>query len=96
VYSDLFEANFVFTDTGDLYIIDFDLAAFLPLSFQNFALRTPSLMSMIVAGRIEDQFDLPQENQVVMERVSDLILRSSLRLGELPEPGLMPAETARN
>ncbi|ROV92461.1 hypothetical protein VSDG_06670 [Cytospora chrysosperma] len=37
-YSDLYDGNFILTDTGDLCIIDFDQAGFLPLSFMSFAL----------------------------------------------------------
>ncbi|RFU32172.1 hypothetical protein B7463_g4188, partial [Scytalidium lignicola] len=82
VYSDLFEGNFIFTNTGDLYIIDFDLASFLPLSFQDFALRFPSVMSCTVASRIQGEFkDLPQENFIVMKRVSGLMCQSSRKLG---------------
>jgi hypothetical protein len=94
IFSDLYEGSFIFTDSGDLYIIDFDLAAFLPLSFQTFALHYPSMMSMLVAEEIKDEFDLPEENLHVMGVVANLIGRSGLQLGKLAECVPLPTEIA--
>lgn len=37
-YSDFYEGNFIFTDSGEICLIDFDKAGFLPQSFMVFAL----------------------------------------------------------
>ncbi|KAK1762507.1 hypothetical protein QBC33DRAFT_574124 [Phialemonium atrogriseum] len=63
--------TFMFIDAGDLYILDFEHVAFLPISFQDFAFRSPFMMSSLVAPRIQDQFDLPQNNFMVTERFLD-------------------------
>ncbi|KAL2760653.1 hypothetical protein ACRALDRAFT_1059576 [Sodiomyces alcalophilus JCM 7366] len=85
VYSDLHLGNFMFTDSGDLYMIDFEHASFLPLSFMHFALHCPSVMSKPVAWHIRDHFkDLPNENFEVMHKISGLMLKSSATLGLTP------------
>ncbi|OAA53510.1 Protein kinase-like domain protein [Niveomyces insectorum RCEF 264] len=81
VYSDMHAANFLFTDSGDLYVVDFDHAALLPLSFMTFALCFPSMVSMPVADRIKRDFDLPRANDAVMCCVNGLLGMSVLRIG---------------
>lgn len=73
----------MFTDAGDLCILNFEHVAFLPISSQEFAFRSPFMMSSLVAPRIQDQFDLPQNNFMVMERVPGLMHMSGSKLGEL-------------
>ncbi|KEZ45182.1 hypothetical protein SAPIO_CDS2634 [Scedosporium apiospermum] len=82
VYADLHLGNFMFTDTSELYVIDFEHASFLPLSFMAFVIRYPSIMSGPVSSCIEDKFkDLPGDNLEVMARVSGLMGMSASRLG---------------
>ena len=50
-----------FTD-DKLYIVDFDYAAFLPMSFMTYALDQPHP----VCDAIKTKFDLPQENLKAM------------------------------
>ncbi|OAA53624.1 Protein kinase-like domain protein [Niveomyces insectorum RCEF 264] len=81
VFSDLHMGNFLFTEHGDLYVVDFDHASLLPLSFMAFTLGFPSTMSCRVAARIEKDFDLPQENFKVMLRVSSHFERGTRKIG---------------
>ncbi|OAA67918.1 Protein kinase-like domain protein [Niveomyces insectorum RCEF 264] len=85
VYSDLHEANFLFRG-DDLYVVDFDHAALLPLSYMAFALRFPSIASMTVAGHIRHDFDLPQDNQAVMAKINGFMGMAVSRIG-LPLEG---------
>lgn len=86
VYSDFNRTNFIFTENGDLYIIDFDYANFLPISFMHFALEAPSIVSMEVAGQIKHEFeDLPSNNLPGMIKACSLMAMSSLRF-LLPKP----------
>ncbi|KAL2278619.1 hypothetical protein FJTKL_14338 [Diaporthe vaccinii] len=65
-YSDLFPGNFMFTAAGNLYVIDFDQAGFLPLSFMSFALAesrwSPGLW-------IKDILRLPEHNLDAMKNI---------------------------
>ncbi|OAA68020.1 Protein kinase-like domain protein [Niveomyces insectorum RCEF 264] len=82
VFSDLHTGNFIFTPSGDLYVIDFDMAAFLPLSFMTFALRFPTMMSGEVAAAIRKDFlDLPQQNVDAMLHVAGTFMRGSNKMG---------------
>ncbi|KAK3943301.1 hypothetical protein QBC46DRAFT_405599 [Diplogelasinospora grovesii] len=65
VCSDLYEGNFMFTDAGDLYIIDFEQANFLPLSFMSFAVDT---RMRAVCYMLYGKLDLPQENLPAMRK----------------------------
>ncbi|OAA61779.1 Acyl-CoA N-acyltransferase [Niveomyces insectorum RCEF 264] len=95
VYADLHTANFVFTRSGDLYVIDFDMAAFLPLSFMTFALRFPTMMSGAVAAAIAKDFDdLAQQNFEIMLRVADTFGRGSNNIG-LPLDRPLPTRSTR-
>lgn len=66
-YSDFFPGNFIFTDAGDLCLIDFDQAGFLPLSFMSYALAesrwSPGLW-------IKDIIRLPEHNLNAMKNVA--------------------------
>lgn len=65
-YSDLYDGNFILTDTGDLCIIDFDQAGFLPLSFMSFALAE----SRWEPGFwIKDILSLPENNLNAMKNI---------------------------
>ena len=41
-YSDIWEDNFLITKAGQIYVIDFQDAAFLPMSFMSFVLHKPT------------------------------------------------------
>jgi len=41
-YSDIWEDNFIITETGQIYVIDFEAAAFLPTSLTSFVLHKPA------------------------------------------------------
>ncbi|KAF4447224.1 Protein kinase-like domain protein [Fusarium austroafricanum] len=76
VLSDLYEGNFMFTESGDLFVIDFEMANFLPLSFMTYA-----MIQHHDVCSLKDRFELPQENLEIMRRVSDLLIKSVRRLG---------------
>lgn len=61
-YSDLFEGNFIFTDNGDLYVVDFEHASILPASFMTYALDQPRPACIA----IKKDFALPYENLEAM------------------------------
>lgn len=61
-YSDLFEGNFIFTDKGDLYVVDFEHASVLPASFMTYALDQPRP----ACTAIKKDFALPYENLEAM------------------------------
>ena len=70
----------MFTSTGDLYVIDFESAAFLPLSFMSYAvIQYQHLMS----GVLEERLNLPSENIEAMRRVCSLFVMSTRKLGTL-------------
>lgn len=65
-YTDLYPGNFIFTDTGNLCVIDFDEAGFLPASFMSYALR----QSRWALGHwIQDKINLPTHNLDAMENI---------------------------
>lgn len=63
---DLYHGNFILTDSGDLYFIDFEQAGFLLLSFMAYALadRWP------VGFWIKDRLGLPEDNLEAMRRAA--------------------------
>lgn len=79
-YSDLFPGNFMFTAAGNLYVIDFDQAGFLPLSFMSFALAesrwSPGLW-------IKDILRLPEHNLDAMKNIFYWFAIGVSWLGEL-------------
>ncbi|OAQ99951.1 hypothetical protein LLEC1_04024 [Akanthomyces lecanii] len=68
VYSDLYPGNFIFRADQEMYVIDFEHAAFLPRSFQTLALHasfpTSRVLAMDVAERLKAE--LPTENLPAM------------------------------
>lgn len=55
----------MFTDSGDLYFVDFEQAGFLPLSFMAFVFaRRP------VGFWIKDRLCLPEDNMEAMNRAA--------------------------
>ncbi|PSS28280.1 hypothetical protein M430DRAFT_24627 [Amorphotheca resinae ATCC 22711] len=62
-YSDLYEGNVMFTDTGTLYIIDFEHAAFLPTSFMTLSLS----LDRPINEALRNKLSLPQENLNAMQ-----------------------------
>lgn len=80
-YSDFYPGNFIFTDAGDLCLIDFDQAGFLPLSFMSFALAEsrwdPGLW-------IKDTLGLPEHNLDAMKNIFYWFVVGVAWLGESP------------
>ncbi|KAL2072452.1 hypothetical protein VTL71DRAFT_11795 [Oculimacula yallundae] len=62
-YSDLFEGNFIFTNEGDLYVVDFEHASVLPASFITYALDQPRPAYIAIKNNIS----LPYENLEAMK-----------------------------
>lgn len=77
VFADLYEGNFMFTDNGDVYVIDFEQAGFLPLSFMTYAM----VQMRAVAGMLHDKLDLPQENIPAMRHICSLFVMSWAKIG---------------
>ncbi|KAL2292419.1 hypothetical protein FJTKL_09391 [Diaporthe vaccinii] len=76
-FADFYEGNFIFTDSGDLYLIDFDQAGFLPLSFMAYALAD----KWPVGFWIKDRLQLPESNIEAMRRASHWFLISFRKIG---------------
>jgi hypothetical protein len=76
-FADLFEGNFIFTNKGNLYIVDFHHASFLPTSFMTYALdhRRP------VCAAIRDKFTLPQNNLAAMRVARYYFMMSWRKVG---------------
>lgn len=82
-YSDFYASNFIFTDSGEICVIDFDQAGFLP----------PSLMSYAVAeshwypGRwLKDKLKLPEHNLEALKGIHYFFIICSHSIGESGEP----------
>lgn len=87
VYPGLNKKNLIFTKDDDLYIIDFDYANFLPISFMHHALAFPSIVSMQVADQIRHAFDnLPSSNFEAMANASSLMAMSSAAFCRCRQP----------
>ncbi|KAJ3542259.1 hypothetical protein NM208_g4192 [Fusarium decemcellulare] len=67
VFSDLYEGNFMFTENEDLYVIDFEQANFLPLSFMTYA-----MIQHHDVCSLKDRFSLPENNLEIMRRACQL------------------------
>lgn len=76
-FSDLFEGNFIFTETGSLYVVDFTDVSFLPTSFMTYAFdqRWPACQIM------RDRFDLPQGNLRAMRLAGYYFMISYRKIG---------------
>jgi hypothetical protein len=74
----MYEGNFIFTDAGDLYIIDFEHAAFLPESFMTYAFDQPR----VVCAKIKDRFSLPLGNLKAMKVAGWYFMMSWRKIGE--------------
>lgn len=75
------EDNFIITDTGQIYVIDFDDATFLPTSFMSFVLyggKKP------LARRISDKVSIPRSaNHGAMSHASYVLnISSTSQLGK--------------
>lgn len=84
VFSDLYEGNFMFTATGDTYLIDFEQTNFLPLSFMTYALIQDSAVCRALGKKF--QVDLPQENIMAMQRICRFFIMSTRTLGKNLSP----------
>lgn len=65
-YSDFYDGNFIFTDSGDICVIDFDQAGFLPRSFMMYAMNESSWYP---GHWIKDVLGLPKDNLKAMKRI---------------------------
>ncbi|KAH7153356.1 hypothetical protein EDB81DRAFT_882294 [Dactylonectria macrodidyma] len=77
VFSDLYEGNFMFTDDGDTYVIDFEQANFLPLCFMTYATVQFRDVACFLRGRL----DLPQENLHALRHICSLFFMSWSKIG---------------
>jgi serine/threonine protein kinase len=77
-FSDLFEGNFIFTDTGNLCVVDFNHVSFLPTSFMAYAFDQPRL----VCAKIKDRFDLSQANLEGMRAAGYYFMISTRKIGK--------------
>ncbi|KAH6999729.1 kinase-like domain-containing protein [Ilyonectria destructans] len=77
VFADLYEGNFMFTDNGDVYVIDFEQASFLPLSFMTYAM----VQMRAVAGALRNKLDLPEANVPAMRHICSWFVMSWTKLG---------------
>ena len=79
VFSDLYEGNFMFTDYGaELYIVDFEQANFLPISFMSCAL----FQQCPLCNVLRDRFDLPQDNVEFLRLVGGYLVMASWKIGK--------------
>lgn len=63
-YSDLQMHNFMHTDSGQLYVIDFEHAAFLPISFMSYALFSSNTgLSYSIANRLPPKEGISRESE---------------------------------
>lgn len=80
-FSDFYPRNFIFTDAGDICVIDFDQAGFLPPSFMSFAVAQsrwgPGLW-------IRDILRLPEHNLDAMKNIFYWFAIGVAWLGESP------------
>ena len=76
-FSDLYEGNFIYTESGELYIVDFEHVSLVPTSFMTYALNQPRR----VCSGIKHQFDLPQDNLEALRVVGHYFMISSRRIG---------------
>lgn len=65
-YSDFYDGNFIFTDSGDICVIDFDQAGFLP---QTFMMHAMNESSWYPGHWIKDVVGLPKDNLKAMKRI---------------------------
>lgn len=80
-FSDFYPSNFIFTDAGDICVIDFEQAGFLPLSFMSFALSE----SRWGPGQwIRDILRLPEHNLDAMKNIFYWFAIGVPWLGESP------------
>lgn len=80
-FSDFYPSNFIFTDAGDICVIDFEQAGFLPLSFMSYAVAQsrwgPGLW-------IRDRLKLPEHNLDAMKNIFYWFAIAVPWLGESP------------
>lgn len=77
-FSDLYEGNFIFTSTGNLYVVDFDHVSFLPTSFMTYALDQPRP----VCEAIRDKLLLPQRNLLGLRVAGYYFMKSWRKVGK--------------
>lgn len=81
-YSNFFPGNFIFTDTGNLYLIEIDQAGFPPSSFVSYAL-TESCWAPGLWTKDTGILRLPEHNLDAMKNIAYWFTISSSWLGEL-------------
>jgi hypothetical protein len=77
-FSDLYEGNFLFSANGDLYVLDFEQAGFLPISFMTYAL----IQDRLVCAAIEEKLSLPQGNLPGIIKAGSYFIMSTHTIGE--------------
>jgi len=77
-FADLYEGNFMFTASGDLYLVDFEQVSFLPLSFMTYA----AIQRWCICGVVRQRLDLPEENLPAMKLACTYFVMSITRLGK--------------
>ncbi|KAK2596516.1 hypothetical protein N8I77_013403 [Diaporthe amygdali] len=89
-YSDFFEGNFIFTDSGEICLIDFDKAGFLPQSFMIYALAESHwdpgrwIKNNIMLSLREDELKAVEKNLEAMRNIFSW-LAIGCRVG-VPQP----------
>jgi len=74
-YSDFFEGNFIFTDSGEICLIDFDKAGFLPQSFMLYALAESHwepgkwIKDIIMSSLPEGDLEVIEKNLKAMRNI---------------------------
>lgn len=78
-YSDFYAGNFIFTDSGDVCVIDFDQAGFLPLSLMSFAVAESDWF----LGRwLRDVLRIPEHNLAALKGIHYFFMIGVHDLGE--------------
>lgn len=93
-YSDFFQGNFIFTDSGEICLIDFDKAGFLPSSFMIYALTESHwdpgrwIKNNIMLSLREDELKAVENNLEAMRNIFSW-LAIGCRVGEWGKPCLL-------
>jgi hypothetical protein len=81
-YSDIHDSNFLINKAGQIYVIDFQEAGFLPESFMSFVLHGARLDHPLAVS-ISNKITLRKSNNLqAMSRVCGIFTASSARIGK--------------
>ena len=81
-YSDFYSGNFIVTDAGDLCLIDFDQAGFLPPSFMAYALAESRWAFGVW---IKDIVKLPEHNEQNLNAMKTIAYYFGIGVSDLGE-----------